>query len=436
MQNNDIGTYGEMSLTVVRNGRIIDPASNRDETGDLWFLGERIVDAPLNDESEKITVIEAKGKLVLPGIIDMHTHLCEPGYEYRETIESGTRAAVAGGVTALACMPDTDPVIDDVPTVKFIQDRALNSAARIYPIGALTVGSEGDCLTESGKLLEAGVVALSDAERSIGNPAILRRGLEYNRMFNLPIIVHCEDPFLSRDGQINDGYQATRLGLKGSPTVSEETIAARDIMLAEETGGRLHLTHISSAVTVQLIRAAKKRGVQITADVSPLHLVLTDEALLAYDTNLKVTPPLRSQRDFEALREGLLDGTIDAIASDHTPRSVDEKKVEFQEALPGALGLETMLSFIFTELVEPGQLSISSAIKALSTGPAKILGVEGGLLSAGNPADFLIFDPNSTWLVDADSLKSKSNNTPLAGRTLKGFVTRTVVGGKTSYLHR
>ena len=432
MRPDGLDTSGGTGLAVVRNGRIIDPASGRDETGDLWFRDGRIIDRP-DDESKSVTVIEANGLLVLPGLVDMHAHLCEPGYEYRETLESGALAAAAGGVTGVACMPDTDPVIDDAPTVRFIRTRAAGVAVRIYPIAAITAGRGGERLTETGELAEAGAVALSDADRSIRNPAILRRVLEYSRMFGLPIIVHCEDPSLSAGGLMHEGNHATRLGLKGTPSIAEETVAARDIMVAEWTGGRLHITHVSTAVTVELIREAKKRGVRVTADVSPHHLVLTDEALSTYDTHLKTNPPLRTRPDVEALRTGLVDGTIDAIASDHTPRSVDEKNTEFQEALPGAVGLETMLSVVFTELVVPGHLTLSDVVKVLSTAPAGILGVEGGNLAAGSPADFFLFDPDGTWTVDPASFRSRSGNTPFAGRAVSGVVTRTVVDGRVSY---
>lgn len=420
-------------LSVVRNGRIVDPASGRDEPGDLWLRDGRIVDRPADGEAKSADVIDATGLIVLPGLIDLHARLCEPGYEYREDLESGALAAAAGGFTAVACMPDTDPVIDDAPAVKFIRDRAEGASARIYPIAAVTAGRAGERLTETGELAGAGAVALSDADRSIRNPAILRRALEYCRMFDLPILVHCEDPSLSAGGLMHEGSHATRLGLKGIPSIAEETAAARDLMLAEWTGGRIHIIHVSTAGTVALIRSAKQRGVRVTADVSPHHLALTDDALSSFDTSLKTNPPLRSKADAEALREGLADGTIDAIASDHTPRSVDEKNTEFQEALPGAAGLETMLSVVFTEMVGPGLLTLNDAVRAVSASPAGILGVEGGSLASGGPADLVLFDPNGTWTVDPASFKSRSANTPFAGRTLKGSVIRTLVGGRASY---
>ena len=429
------GATESAGLTVVLGGHIVDPASGRDEPGDLWFRDGRIIDRPADDEARGAAVIDAAGHLVLPGLIDMHAHLCEPGYEYRETLESGAAAAAAGGVTGVACMPDTEPAMDDAATVEFVRERAraADAAARIYPIAAVTAGRAGERLTEIGELADAGAVALSDADRTIRSPAVLRRALEYARMFDLPIIVHCEDPSLSGGGLMHEGRHATRLGLKGIPSVAEETIAARDVMLAEWTGGRLHITHVSTAVTVDLIRAAKQRGVRVTADVSPHHLALTDEALSSYDTRLKVNPPLRSLADVEALREGLADGTIDAIASDHTPRSVDEKNTEFQEALPGAAGLETMLSVVYTELVAPGLLTWSDAVRTMSTAPGGILGVEGGSLAAGSPADLFLFDPDGTWAVDPASFRSRSANTPFAGRALKGNVAMTVVAGRVVY---
>ncbi len=427
------GAAGVAGLAVVRNGRIVDPASGRDEQGDLWMRGGRIVDRPADDEAKGAVVIDADGLLVLPGLVDLHAHLCEPGFEYRETLESGALAAAAGGVTSVACMPDTDPVIDDAPTVEFVRERAAGAAAKIHPIAAVTAGRRGERLTEAGELAEAGAVALSDAGRPIRNPAILRRALEYSRMFDLPILVHCEDPSLSAGGHMHEGSHATRLGLKGIPSIAEETAVARDLMLAEWTGGRIHVTHASTAVTVDLIRSAKQRGVGVTADASPHHLVLTDESLSTYDTNLKVNPPLRNKADVEALRAGLADGTIDAVASGHTPRSVDEKNTEFQEALPGATGLETMLAVMYTELVSPGLLTLGDAVTALSTTPAGILGVEGGSLASGSPADLLLFDPDGTWTVDPASFRSRSANSPFTGRALEGCVSMTIAAGRVSY---
>ncbi len=426
-------TSGGLELSVVRNGHVVDPASGRDGTGDLWILDGRIIDRPADGEAKGATVIDAAGCLVMPGLVDMHVHLCEPGYEYRETLESGAEAAAAGGVTGVACMPDTKPDLDDAPAVRFVRSRASGVPVHVYPVAAVTVGRAGERLTEMGELSDAGAVALSDADRTIRNPAILRRALEYARMFDLPIIAHCEDPSLSAGGLMHEGRHATRLGLKGVPSIAEETIAARDIMLAEWTGGRLHITHVSTAVTVGLVRAAKQRSVRVTADVSPHHLVLTDEALSSYDTRLKINPPLRSRADVEALREGLADGTIDAIASDHTPRSVDEKNTEFEEALPGAAGLETMLSVVYTELIAPGLMTWRDAVLRLSTAPSGILGMEGGSLAAGSAADFFLFDPEGTWTVDPASFKSRSGNTPFAGCVLKGNVTMTIVGGRVVY---
>lgn len=422
-----------MGLKVARNGRIIDPSSGRNEIADLWFRDGKIINRPADNEAGKATEIDAKGQYLLPGLVDLHAHLCEPGYEYRETLVSGANAAAAGGITGVACMPDTEPVIDNVPSVRFIHTQSAGTAVKIYPIAAITMGLRGAQLTESGELAEAGVVALSDGDRSIQNPAVLRRALEYTRMFDLPLMVHCEDSLLSAGGLMHEGTHSTRLGLRGLPSISEETVAARDIMLAEWTRGRLHITHVSTAVTVDLIRAAKKKGVRVTADVSPHHLILTDALLSTYDTNLKTNPPLRSDSDIEALREGLSDGTINAIASDHTPRSVDEKNTDFQEALPGVLGFETMLSAVYTELVTPGHLTMLDVVKALSTAPAEILGVEGGVLEVGCPADFVLFEPDTTWTVDPTVFNSKSRNTPFTGRQLKGRVTKTIVDGRIRY---
>lgn len=418
----------ESAWTVIRHGRIVDPSTGRDEIGDLWIKDGLILEqAP--DSADEPTVIDAADRIVLPGLIDMHVHLCEPGFEYRETIRTGAMAAAAGGCTAIACMPDTEPALDHAETVRFVNAEAEGAAVRVYPIGAVTAGCQGEQLTEIGHLVEAGVVGISDAEHATANPAVLRRALEYARMFDIPVLVHCEDRQLSDGGQMNEGRTSTRLGLKGMPAIAEETIVARDLKLAEWTGGRLHITHVTTADSVDLIRSARARGVRVTAEVTPHHLMLTEEALADYDTSLKMNPPLRTARDVEALRAGLADGTIDVIASDHTPRSADEKNTEYQEALCGAVGLETMLSVILTELVNPGHIALSDAIRAMTTAPAQILGVEGGTLQPGKPADITILDPQRTRQVEPDMFQSKSNNTPFNGKTLNGTVTHTIVGG-------
>ena len=417
-------------LTVIRHGRIVDPAVQRDETGDLWIKDGKILDQVPPLAGVEPVVIDATNQIVLPGLIDMHVHLSEPGYEYRETIQTGAMAAAAGGCTAIACMPDTNPVLDNAETVRFVKTQATDAAVRVYPIGAITRGRQGEQLTEIGHLVDAGVVGISDAGRPIENPAVLRRALEYARMFDLPVMVHCEDLRLSANGMMNEGRASTRLGLKGMPVISEETIVARDIKLAEWTGGRIHITHVSAAGSVALIRAAKARGVRVTAAVTPHHLVLTDDALAEYDTNLKVHPPLRTASDVEAVRAGLLDGTIDVIASDHTPCSIDEKNTEYQEALFGAIGLETMLAVVMTELITPGYISLSDAIRTMTVAPAQILGISGGTLQPGTPADITIMNPDKSWMVTPDAFHSKSHNTPFGGLTLNGTVTHTIVGGK------
>jgi dihydroorotase len=417
-------------LTVIRHGRIVDPSVHRDEAGELWIKDGNILDQEPPLSGVEPVVIDATNQIVLPGLIDMHVHLSEPGYEYRETIQTGAMAAAAGGCTAIACMPDTNPVLDNAQTVRFVKTQATDAAVRVYPIGAITTGRQGEQLTEIGHLVDAGVVGISDAGRPIENPAVLRRALEYARMFDPPVMVHCEDLRLSANGMMNEGRVSTRLGLKGIPVISEETIVARDIKLAEWTGGRIHITHVSAAGSVALIRAAKARGVRVTSAVTPHHLVLTDDALAGYDTNLKVHPPLRAASDVEALRTGLLDGTIDVIASDHTPCSIDEKNTAYQEALFGAIGLETMLAVIMTELIIPGYISLSDAIRTMTVAPAQILGISGGTLQPGTPADITIMNPDKSWLVTPDVLHSKSHNTPFGGLTLNGAVTHTIVGGK------
>jgi dihydroorotase len=417
-------------VLVIRGGRLIDPATGRDEIGDLWVSDGVIVEPLPELPSAALAVIDAEGLIVAPGLIDMHVHLREPGHEYRETIRSGARAAAAGGWTGIACMPDTSPAIDNAELVRFIHDQARAAAVRVHVVGAITRGRQGEQLAEIGEMAEAGIVGISDDDRPVDHPAIMRRALEYARMFDLPVIAHCEDRRLSGDGVMHESIMSTALGLKGIPPVAEESVIVRDIMLTELTGGRLHIAHVSTAAGVALIREAKRRGVRVTADVTPHHLTLTDRALHTYDTNLKVNPPLRTNRDVEALRAGLADGTIDAIASDHAPYSFDEKYVEYNAAPFGVIGLETTLGVVMTDLVQPGHLTLAEAIRAMTTAPARILGLQGGSLQPGKPADVTLFDPRRSWTVTPETFFSRSRNTPFGGRTLAGRATHTMVAGR------
>ena len=413
---------------VIRGGRVLDPSTGRDEVGDVWIVDGRFAEA--GKDLSATVVIPAQGQIVCPGLIDLHVHLREPGYEYRETLRSGAQAAAAGGYTTIACMADTTPTIDNAEVVRFVQREARNADARIYVVGAVTRGRKGEQLAEVGELVEAGAVALSDDDNAIENPAIMRLALEYTRMFDIPIFAHCDDPRLSTNGMMNESAVSTTLGLKGIPAVAEESIIARDLMLTELTGGRLHIAHVSTAGGITLIRAAKQRGLRVTADVTPHHLTLTDEALRTFDTSLKVSPPLRTNRDVEALRAGLKEGTIDAISSDHAPCSFDEKSVEYEVALFGAIGLETTLAIVLTDLVNAGHLSLMEAIRAMTANPARILGLAAGTLKVGTPADLTIFDPKISWTVEPERFLSKSRNTPFSGRCLTGRTTHTVLNGR------
>ena len=422
------------AVLCIQGGHIVDPASGRDETGDLWIDRGKIADGPIADDPNAI-VIEAAGKVVTPGLIDVRVHLREPGYEYQETIVSGTRAAGAGGFTGVVCMPNTKPVMDNAEVVRYVKEQARFADARVYPVGAVTKGAQGEQLSEVSDMVEAGVVAISDGIQSIADTGMMRRALEYAGMFSIPVITHCEDDALARNGLMNESYMSTLLGLKGIPNAAEEIVIARDLMLAELTGCRLHIAHISTAGSVALVREAKKRGISVTAEVTPYHFSLTDEAVRSYNPNMKLQPPLRSGRDVAAIREGLSDGTIDAIVSDHTPYSIDEKMVEYDAAPFGTIGLETTLGLVMTELVHTDVLRLTDAIRLLSANPAHIFGLDTGTLQPGAPADVTVFDPDQEWTVVARDFLSKSRNSAVEGTILRGRVAFTIVGGRTLQWH-
>jgi dihydroorotase len=422
---------------MIHGGRIIDPASGRDEKTDILIengqikeIGSDLSSSIKNPESS----IQAEGKWVLPGLVDMHVHLREPGREDEETVESGGKAAVAGGFTSLCCMANTDPPIDDQGTVRFVLEQAEGAGlARIFPIGAVTKGLEGKELSEIGDLISAGCVAVSDDGQPVMNAEIMRRALEYTKPFNIPVISHAEDKHLSKGGSMNEGIISTTLGIRGIPRIAEDVMVARNICLAEFTEGRLHIAHLSTRGSVQLIREAKKRGVSITTEVTPHHLLLTDENVKTFETHFKMNPPLRTQKDVDALREGLSDGTIDAIASDHAPHALFEKEVEFEAAPFGIIGLETTLGLVLTELVDKKILSLSDAVAKLTCNPAKIMRLDGGELKAGGPADITIVDPEKEWTVEPTQFHSKSRNTPFSEWKMKGGVFATIVGGRVLY---
>jgi len=417
----------------IRGGRVLDPAAERDQPGDVLIEGGVIVAVGARLDASDAEVIDAKGAWIAPGFVDLHAHLREPGQEYKEDIASGGRSAVAGGFTAVACMANTHPVNDDPAMTDYIIDRAKqDSPARVYPIAAATRGLEGAEMTEMSALVDAGAVAFSDDGKTIMDGGVMRRILEYSRIVGSPVITHGEDRHLVAGGVVNEGPISTRLGLPGNPAVAEVVLVSRDLMLAELTGAHLHVAHVSTKGAVAAIRQARDRGVHVTAEVTPHHLTLTDEALLSYDTNAKVAPPLRSEADMLACREGLVDGTIDAIATDHAPHAVHEKDLEFTEAPPGLIGFETAFPIVL-DLVRSGELSPLELMRRLSTNPAKILDRPGGSLAIGAPADVVILDPNKSWIYDPAKGYSKSRNSPWAGQNLTGRAIATVVGGSLVY---
>lgn len=418
---------------LIKSGRVVDPANKIDEKLDILVIDGKIAELAANIDSGDAEVINAAGLIVTPGLVDMHTHLRDPGYEYKEDIISGTRAAAAGGVTSVACMPNTSPVNDNLAITKYIISKAQEQgSANVFPIGSITKGMNGELLTEMGELKEGGCVGFSDDGLPVMNGEMMRRGLEYANTFNVPIFTHAEDVSLVAGGSMNEGPIATELGLKGIPWVAEDAVTARDIMLAELTGAHLHVCHVSTKGSVELVRHAKARGVRVTCEATPHHFILTDEAIRGYDTNFKMNPPLRSQEDVDAVRAGLTDGTIDAIATDHAPHHIDEKNVEFAVALNGVVGLETLLPLTLS-LVTEKVLNLSQAIALLTCQPAEILGIDRGTLSVGAVADITLINPNKEWTVEADKLHSKSKNTSFNGRTVRGYAVQTILAGKTVF---
>ncbi|MBS3910142.1 MAG: dihydroorotase [Actinobacteria bacterium] len=424
-----------MSNYLIAGGRVIDPANNIDEIADVLIERGKIaaVGSDLSGSApDGVERIDATGKVVAPGLVDIHVHLREPGRADEETVESGLRAAVRGGFTSVACMPNTDPVCDSAAVVEYVLQRVEEVGfGNAFPIAAITQGLKGEKLSEMGELVGAGAVAFSDDGKCVTNGQLMRRALEYTKTWDKAIISHAEDGFLAHGGQMHEGYWSTVLGLKGIPAAAEEVVVARDIILAEFTGGRLHIAHLSTAGSLELVRLAKERGIRVTCEVTPHHLVLTDENVRDYDTNFKVNPPLRPQEHLEAVRQGLRDGVIDAIASDHAPHARHEKEMEFDYAPFGLIGLETTLALILTEIVGKGVISLPEAIALMSINPARILGIDRGTLSVGASADVIILDTNAQHEVDSLRFESKSNNTPYAGWSLKGVVEDVFCAGKT-----
>ncbi|MBW1918231.1 MAG: dihydroorotase [Deltaproteobacteria bacterium] len=420
---------------VIKGGLVVDPSQNLEAPRDLLIDAGKVaaLELPGVIPAEGHQLIEAQNLVVSPGLIDMHVHFREPGEEYKETIASGGQAAARGGFTAVATMPNTQPVNDCAAVTSYILAQARRAAGpRVYPVAAISQGSRGEKLAEYGDLQEAGAVALSDDGRPVMNPQLMRRALEYARTFGMLIIAHCEDLHLSGSGVMHEGLVSLQMGLLGIPAAAEEVMVFRDLTLARLTGGRLHVAHVSTAGSVALIRQAKKQGLAVTAETAPHYFSLTDEAVRGFNTNAKMYPPLRQAEDVAAIVEGLADGTIDCIASDHAPHSSLEKEVEFALAAKGIIGLETSLGLTL-RLVQEGAISLMTAIERLSTAPARILGIPGGSLAPGGPADVTLIDPNRAWLVDIHKFKSKSRNSPFHGWQLPGQAVMTMVGGKIIY---
>jgi dihydroorotase len=432
---------------LLKNGRVIDPASGLDKVMDIVIMDSRVasikkdvdIDVDINcpeatPVGEGWQVIDCTGKLVVPGLVDLHTHLREPGEEYKETIRTGTMAAASGGVTTLLCMANTEPVNDNAAITKMILDKAENegSGTRVLPVGAVTKGLMGEAMSEMAELKEAGCVALSDDGRPVMDGALMRRALEYASGLSMTIITHAEDLCLVAGGVMNLSEQSTRLGLQGAPSAAEDSMTARDIALSELTGAHLHIAHVSTIGAIELIRSAKARGVNVTAEATPHHLWLDDSYVKGYDTDAKMNPPLRCREDVLALRAALKDGTIDCIATDHAPHSSIEKDIEFDYAANGVVGLETSLALALA-LVDEGVLTLTEAIARMSSDPARVMKLNAGCIKIGAPADIAIIDPELKWTVDPSNFKSKGRNTPFKGRELKGRVTTTIVNGRVIY---
>ncbi len=419
-----------MAKLLIKNGRVIDPASKIDGARDVLIENGKVAAIKSRIVSAGSRVIDAKGKLVLPGLIDMHAHLRDPGRPDKETIASGTRSAAMGGFTSVCCMANTNPVIDTPAAVKYILSKAAEEGAvNVYPVAAITMGLKGEALAEMGLMREAGAIAFSDDGNPVADAGMMRRALEYAKQFGIPIISHCEDKGLSHGGSMNESGLSTSIGLPGIPALSEEVMVARDIMLAEEFG-QAHIAHVSSAKSVDLVRRAKRRGVKITCETCPHYFSLTEEAVRNYDTNAKVNPPLKSKKDVQAIIRGLKDGTIDVIATDHAPHNIEEKNVEFNRAAFGMVGFETAFALALTNLVETKALKLKELVKKFSSIPAQILNLDKGTLKVGADADLIIVDPKAEWVVDPVKFASKSKNSPFGGFKLKGKVLYTIVGGR------
>ncbi|MBW3554307.1 MAG: dihydroorotase [Gemmatimonadetes bacterium] len=417
---------------LLKGGRVVDPANGVDATIDVLLANGVVASVGKKVEApEGADVRDVSGLVVAPGLVDVHVHLREPGGEHKETIASGAWAAAVGGFTSVCAMPNTDPPIDDPAAVGYVVAQGRRAgAARVYPVGAVSIGMKGERLALMGEMVDAGAVGVSDDGLPVHDSGLMRLALEYATTFGIPVADHCEDRTLSRGGSMHEGIVSTRLGITGIPSAAENVIVARDLILAELTGGRIHIQHVSTRTGVEMIRAAKSRGVAVTAEATPHHYTLTHEAVAGYRTDAKVNPPLRTASDRDAVREGVKDGTLDCIATDHAPHHYDEKEQAFEDAPFGLVGLETALGLGITELVDGGVLDLPALIDRMSTTPARAFSLSAGTLSEGAPADVLVFDPEEEWEVDPTGFVSRSRNTPFAGRKLRGRARLTIIGGR------
>lgn len=418
---------------LIKNGHIIDPVAGINRIRDILIEDGKVTEIEDDiDALMNMDVLDVKGMYVLPGLVDAHCHLREPGYEYKEDIETGTRSAAIGGFTSIACMPNTNPVIDNQSVVKYIIHKAKTEGfVNVFPIGCISKGLKGEELSEIGELKFAGVVAVSDDGKPVQNSSLMMKAMQYAAMFDTTVISHCEDLGVADEGVMNDGYNSTIMGLKGIPSAAEEVMVSRELILSEYTGAPVHIAHVSTRLSVDLIREAKKRGVKVTCETCPHYFVLTDDACLGFNTYAKVSPPLRSQKDVEAIVEGLKDGTIDIIATDHAPHHPDEKNIEFSLAANGLVGFETALPLTITYLYKTGVLTLEQIVEKMCINPSKILGLNKGSLKVGRPADITIIDVDEEYIVDVNRFASKAKNSPFDGYRLNGVVYYTIVNGKT-----
>lgn len=416
---------------LIKNGRIIDPSTKLDVIGDIFVNDGIIAEVGQNIKLDADKIIEANGNWVVPGLIDIHVHLRDPGFEHKETISTGSNSAAKGGFTTICCMPNTNPVIDNEIIVEYIKFRAKKEACvHIIPIGSITKGQEGVELADIGRMAKVGICAISEDGKSVLNSGLLKKAMVYAKMFDIPVFSHCEDPELAGSGVMNAGETAALLGMKGISNDSEEVIVARDIILARNTGVKLHLCHLSTKGSIQLLREAKQRGEKLTAEVCPHHFTLTDQAVEGYDSNTKMNPPLRSNEDVDAIKRAFKEGIVDIIATDHAPHHIDDKNCEYDKAANGIVGLETAVALGITELVNQGFLSPMELIEKMSTNPSKVIGINKGTLKVGMMADITIINPDIEYEIDVNTFASKSNNSPFNGRRVKGKVLYTIVEGK------